>query len=230
MKWEHGIGLLGLVLLVIGHGLGLFVAPREAAMGDVGRILYVHVPTAWNAMLVYTAAGVAAIGALWTGRRRWDAAVEACVEVGLLLNILVLIQGSLWGRKTWGIWWDWDPRLTTTLVMAITFAAVLLLRRMIDAPSKRMTASAVATVIGFVNVPVVYFSVRWWRTLHQPQSTPETVSSAMVTPLRIAAFGVLFVAIAFCVSRGRLALAQLDREADAPDLPPAPPPLSVESS
>ena len=84
------------------------------------------------------------------------------------------------------------------------FAGVLLLRRLIDSPTKRMTASSVATVIGFVNVPVVYFSVRWWRTLHQVQSTPETVSSAMVTPLRIAAFGVLFLSIAFCVARARI--------------------------
>jgi heme exporter protein C len=228
MRWELALGALGLLVLAFAHYTGLFVAPREAMMGDVYRILYAHVPTAWVALLTYAAAFVAAVGVLWSGRRKWDALVEATVEVGLVLNCLVLVQGSLWARPTWGVWWEWEPRLTTTLVMAVAFAAVLALRHAIGEPRRRAVASAVATVLAFVDVPVVYFSVRWWNTLHQVQSSPETVDAAMVLPLRIAAFGMLFLAIAFTAARWRIGDARLAREDDAPELPPAPEPLRLD--
>lgn len=221
------MGALGLALLITGHGLGLFWAPREAMMGDVGRILYVHVPTAWVALLTYLAAFVCAIGALATGGRRWDAAMEGAVEVGVLLNALLLVQGSIWARPTWGVWWTWDPRLTTAAVMVAAFSVVLVLRRLIDAPERRLSASAVATIIAFADVPVVYFSVKWWRSLHQPFSSPQTVDAAMVLPLRIAAFGMLFLSLSFVVARARIALARLAKEDDAPELPRLPPPIDL---
>lgn len=220
MTWDRASLVLGLLLLVTGHGLGLFWAPPEAMMGDVGRILYVHVPTAWVALVTFLVAFVAAIGSLWSGRLRWDAAVESAAEVGVLLNGLLLVQGSIWARPTWGVWWSWDPRLTTTAVMMISFAVVLLLRRVIDEPGRRQVVSGVATIVAFVNVPIVYMSVKWWRTLHQPMSSPETVDSMMVLPLRIAAFGMLFLAIGMMGLRGRIALRALRDEAEAPELPP----------
>ena len=220
MSWDRVTLALGFLLVLIGHSLGLFVAPAEAMMGNVGRILYVHVPTAWVALVTFLIAFVAAIGCLWNGRIKWDAAVEAGAEVGVLLNVLLLMQGSIWARPTWGIWWTWDPRLTTTAVMALSFAVVLLLRRVIDAPARRMTVSAVATIVAFVNVPIVYFSVKWWRTLHQPFSSPETVDRMMVLPLRIAAFGMLFIAIGLMGMRWKLAMQGLRVEAEAPELPP----------
>ena len=227
MKWEVGVGALGFGLLGFAHYKGLFVTPPEAMMGDVGRILYVHVPTAWVAMCTFLAAFVAAIGALWTGRASWDALVEASVEVGVLLNAMLLVQGSIWARPTWGVFWTWDPRLTTAAVMALMFAVVLVLRHLIEQPERRMMASGVATVVAFVNVPIVYFSVKWWRTLHQPMSSPKTVDSVMVTPLRMAAFGVLFLAIAFTVARWRIAMRRLAAEQDAPDLPDLPQPMDL---
>ncbi len=227
-SWEVWVGLLGTALLVWSHYTGLFVAPPEAMMGDVGRILYAHVPTAWVGLLTYLVAFIAAIGALSTGRAAWDAMVEATVEVGLLLNVLLLVQGSLWAKPTWGVYWTWDPRLTTCAIMVVAFGVVLALRRQIDDPSRRLTLSSVATIIAFVNVPIVYMSVKWWRTLHQPYSSPETVDSAMVTPLRVAAFGMLFLATGFIVRRWRIALASLRSEFDAPDLPDAPKPLTIE--
>ena len=225
MKWEHGLAALGLVLLTVGHYMGLYVAPPEAMMGDVGRILYVHVPTAWVALVLYLIAFVCAIGTLWTSKRRWDATMEASVEVGAVLNALLLIQGSIWARPTWGVWWTWDPRLTTAAVLLVLFVVVLVLRRTIEQPERRMTASAVATIIAFVDVPIVYFSVKWWRTLHQPFSSPKTVSSEMVTPLRVAAFGMLFLALGYMGMRRRIAMAKLAEEDDAPDLPELPPQL-----
>lgn len=229
MKWEIPVGVLGVTLMAVGHGMGLFLAPPEAMMGDVGRILYVHVPTAWMALLVYMISFVAAVGALWTGRRGWDATVEASVEVGVLLNALLLIQGSIWARPTWGVWWTWDPRLTTAAVLLVAFGVVLVLRRTIEQPDRRMVASAVATVVAFVDVPIVYFSVKWWRTLHQPFSSPKTVDKAMVSPLQVAAVGVLLFAIALVVARRRIALQTLEREDAAPDLPDLPAQLDVGS-
>lgn len=226
-KWEIPLGALGLILLVVGHGIGLFVAPPEAMMGDVGRILYVHVPTAWVAMVVYVIAFIAAIGTLWGGKRRWDATMEASVEVGVLLNALLLVQGSIWARPTWGVWWTWDPRLTTAAVLLVAFGVVLVLRRTIEQPERRTVASAVATIVAFVDVPIVYFSVKWWRTLHQPFSNPRTVDSDMVTPLRIAAFGMLFLALAFVGLRRRLALQRIAVEDEAPDLPELPDQLDI---
>jgi heme exporter protein C len=227
-RWESLLGIVGLLMLIGAHYVGLFVAPPEAMMGDVGRILYAHVPTAWIGLLTYLVAFIAGIGALLTGRASWDAMVEATVEVGLLLNVLLLIQGSLWAKPTWGVYWTWDPRLTTCAIMVVAFGVVLALRRQIEDPARRLTLSSVATIIAFINVPIVYMSVQWWRTLHQDFSSTDTVSSTMVTPLRIAAFGMLFLATSFVVRRWRVSLKQLNAEFEAPDLPQPSKPLTVE--
>lgn len=230
MKWEYPVTVIGLVLLAIGHGMGLFVAPPEAMMGDVGRILYAHVPTAWVSLCIYLAAFVAAVGSLWSGRFTWDAAVAGLVEVGVVLNALLLAQGSLWARPTWGVYWTWDPRLTTTAIMLVMFGGVLLLRGLVDVAEKRLTVTAVAGIVAFANVPIVYFSVKWWRTLHQPFSSPETVSSPMVLPLRIAAFGMLFLATGMAAMRWRAHYAGLAKETTAPELPALPEALKLPES
>lgn len=222
MKWEVPTLALGVILLVIGHTFGLFVAPPEAMMGEVGRIFYVHVPTAWVCMLAYVACFVSAVVALWSGSYRWDAAVVATAEVGVLLNGLLLFQGSVWGRPTWGVWWTWDPRLTTSAVMFVLFGGVLLLRRLVDQPERRLTLSSIVAIVAAADLPIVYFSVRWWNSLHQQQSSPKTVDSAMVLPLRLAAFGMLFLAIALIARRWRQARADLDAEVDVPALPELP--------
>ena len=212
------LGGLGLALLVAGSWIGLFLAPAEQHMGDVQRIMYVHVPTAWNAMLAFTFAFVCALAVLWRGSWRWDCRLEASVEVGVVLAALLCVQGAIWARPTWGVWWDWDPRLTTTAVMLFAFIGILALRRFVEDPSRRAAWSAVATVIAYADVPLVYFSVRWWNSLHQMQSTPETVSSPFHLPLRLNAFGVLFLMSGLIVLRSRLAGLRL-REELAP--PPA---------
>ena len=142
-------------------------------MGDVQRIMYVHVPTAWNTMLVLTfafgcAARLAAARRLGRGTRgsRRRSRRASCSPA------LVCMQGSIWARPTWGVWWDWDPRLTTTAVLVFAFGGILALRQFVDDPVKRAVWSAVAVVIAYVDVPLVYFSVRWWNSLHQVQSTP----------------------------------------------------------
>jgi heme exporter protein C len=196
-------------------------------MQEVGRILYAHVPTAWVALVTYCIAFVASVGTLWTNRFTWDATTTAAVEVGLLLNVMLLFQGSLWAKPTWGVYWTWDPRLTTTAVMAVSFVGVLVLRGLIHRPERRMTVSGIATILAGVNVPLVYYSVNMWNSLHQTQSSPSTVDSQMVIPLRIAAFGMLFIALGFIGIRRRLELGRLEIEADAGDMPSLPTPLSL---
>ncbi len=212
IAWEHWIGWLGLALLLVGCYIGLFVAPPERHMGEVQRIMYVHVPSAWICMVCFTAAFVAAIGYLWTGRRSWDAAKIGMVEAGVVLNAMLLIQGSVWARATWGVWWDWDVRLTTSLVMLLLFAGVMTLRSFVEDADQRASWSAIATIVAYVDVPLVYFCVRWWRSLHQIQSSPETVDRAMVLPLRINTFALLFLAIWFVARRARIELARRRRQ------------------
>jgi heme exporter protein C len=216
--WPFVVAGFGIALLVWGSTWGLAFAPREAYMGEVQRIMYVHVPTAWNTMLVLTFAFVCALVSLLRGGWTWDARLEAAIEAGVVLSALVCMQGSIWARPTWGVWWDWDPRLTTTAVLLFAFGGILALRQFVDDPVKRAVWSSVAVVIAYVDVPLVYFSVRWWNSLHQLQSTPETVSRAFHWPLRINAFGVLFLLIGLVELRARLAF--LRREAESAPPPP----------
>jgi heme exporter protein C len=213
---------IGVALLVWGSWWGLFVAPAEHYMGEVQRILYMHVPTAWNAMLALSFAFVCALVYLFRGGWQWDARLEAAMEVGVLLSALLCAQGAIWAKPTWGVWWDWDPRLTTTAVLVFAFAGILALRHFVDDPVKRAVWSSVACIIAFVDVPIVYFSVKWWNSLHQLQSTPDTVSPLFHWPLRINAFGVLFLMSGLIVLRARVATLRLRSEL-AP--PPAPSPL-----
>jgi heme exporter protein C len=213
---------LGLVLLLVGSYRGLFVAPPETFMGDVQRIMYVHVPTAWNAMLAFTFAFGCALAFLFRGGWEWDGRLEASMEAGTVLSVLLCVQGALWAKPTWGVFWDWDPRLTTTAVMVFLFTGILALRRFVDDPVRRATWSAVACIIAYVDVPIVYFSVRWWNSLHQVQSTPSTVSAVFHWPLRLNAFGVLFFMTGLVLLRSRVAALRLRSEL-APPLPEAPP-------
>ena len=221
---------LGFVLLAVAHYQGLFVAPSEAYMQNVGRILYVHVPTAWISMLCFLAAFIAAVGALWTGRYGWDAMVAACSEVGVVLTGMLLFQGSVWAKPTWGTWWSWDPRLTSSAMMFLMFGVVLLLRGLIADPARRLTLSSVAAILAFVDVPIVYFSVKWWNSLHQEWSSPATVAQTMHLPLRMAAFGVLFIAIGLIAFRWKTIRNELDAETRVPDLPPEPSVLKLDDA
>lgn len=211
---------LGIVVLGIGSYIGLFVAPPEVLMGQVQRIMYVHVPTAWNALLAMTFAFVCAIIFLFNSDWKWDARMEAAIEVGVVLAFLLCCQGSIWAKPTWGVWWDWDPRLTTTAVLLFAFLGILALRKFVDDPVRRAIWSAVATIIAYVDVPIVYYSVRWWNSLHQLQSSPNTVSRQFWLPLRMNAFGILFLMTSFIMLRARVGSLRLKHEL-------APPPLAV---
>ena len=208
---------VGTVVILTGAWIGLFVAPAETFQGNTQRIMYIHVPTAWAAMLALMFAFISSFAYLFNGKWAWDARLEASIEIGTLLALLLCIQGSIWAKPTWGVWWDWDPRLTTSAVMVFAFAGILALRRYVSDPGRRATWSAVTTIVAFVDVPIVYFSVNWWNSLHQTQSTPETVAAAFRIPLYTNAVGFLIFTIGLLMIRARASEMRL-REEIAPPL------------
>lgn len=208
----------GTLLLLSGSWYGLFVAPAEQYMGQVQRIMYVHVPTAWNWMLAVIFTFASAVAFLFKNDFKWDARLEGGLEVGTVLGFLLCCQGSIWARPTWGVWWDWDPRLTSVAVLLFAFIGILALRQFVGDPVKRAIWSAVSTIIVSVDLPIVYYSVKWWNSLHQQQSTPKTVSSQFHLPLRVNAFAILFLMTGFIMLRARLASARHAKETTPPPM------------
>ncbi len=208
------VGIVALALLAVGLVLGMFVAPTERMMGDVYRIMFIHFPSWVGTAAGYLIAFIASIMYIKTREQGYDYVAVAGAEVGVLFNVTGLITGALWGRPTWGVYWTWDPRLTTTAIMAITFAGYLVLRAFIEDPEGRARVSSLVAIVGFVNVPIVYFSVRWWRTLHQVQSSPETVDLAMVWPLRLMMLGFLLLFLFMLTRRYLLARLRGEEELD----------------
>jgi heme exporter protein C len=211
-KLPFALLLAGLVFIAFGSYNGLFVAPAEQYMGQTQRIMYIHVPTAWNGMLALTVAFVCALGFLIKGGWKWDSTLEASIEIGVLFCFLLCVQGSIWAKPTWGVWWDWDPRLTTTAVLFFSFLGIVALRHFVEEPVKRATWSAVATVIAYIDLPIVYFSVKWWNSLHQDQSSVSTVSREFWIPIQLNAIGVLLLMTGFIILRSRIAAAKLRTE------------------
>ena len=186
-------------------------------MGDVQRIMYVHVPFAWLALVVFMLAFVYAILFLIRRTWRWDALHEAALELGVLYTLLLCIQGALWGKPTWGVYWAWDPRLTTVAVMLLSFAGILSLRQFLYDPVRRASWSATATILASRTYPLSTTRCVGGNSLHQLQSTPKTVSSSMVEP-RINAFGLLALTVSLLMVRSWIADARR-RQALAPPLP-----------
>lgn len=220
---EHVLGLIGLLLFLYGSYLGLVVAPPERFMGDVGRIFYVHVPTATIGLLTPGVACLVAIGSLARGGARWDAALQACVEVSTVLIAMMLLQGSIWAKPTWGVYWDWDPRLTTSAILMASFVGVLALRSFVTDATRRASWSAVATIVAFANVPIVYMSVKWWRTLHQSFTNGRDLEDTMGTAFAFNWFGLACIVAWLVIQRTRLGLLRRPETVTAADAPEASP-------
>jgi heme exporter protein C len=183
--------------------------------------MYVHVPTAWTAMLVLTWAFICAVMFLFRASWRWDSRLEAAIEISVLFCLLLCIQGAIWAKPTWGVWWDWDPRLTTTAVLLMAFVGIVALRHFLDDAAKRATWSSVATIIAYVDVPIVYFSVKWWNSLHQQPSSVSTISRDFLIPLLLNFAGMLLLVIGLMTIRARTATLRLEDEMLPPPLPAA---------
>lgn len=209
------LGVAALVAMLAGTGWALFVAPPDAVQGEVQRLMYLHVPSAWVGMLSFFLVFVMSILYLLQRDPRWDMIAHAGVEVGVLFIALTLALGSLWGKPTWGVWWTWDPRLTTTAIMLVIYVGYLAVRGFAQDPGKRARWSAVVGVVAFVNVPIVYLSVYWWRTLHQPPSSARSVAPEMLWPLLVNLGGFTLVYIYLMLRRYRLATAERELEEKA---------------
>jgi heme exporter protein C len=165
----------------------------DASGGPLQRIFYVHVPAAWIAYLGFALVFIGSIAYLKTNARRWDLVAHASAEIGVVFCTLVLITGPIWAHPVWGTWWQWDARLTSSLVLWLTYVGYLFLRGLTTDPSKVGRLAAVIGIIGFLNVPIVHFSVYWWRTQHPPGPTPAALdrSSGLGGPELLAFFTML---------------------------------------
>lgn len=168
--------------------LGLALAPPDAVQGEAQRLMYVHVPSAWVAYLAFAVVLLASVSYLLRRELRWDRHARAAAELGVGLTALAIVTGSLWGRPVWGVWWAWEPRLITTVVLLVVYLGYLGIRRRGGDPHAGARRAAVVGVAAFVNVPIVHFSVVWWRTLHQPPTVLRPGGPAAdIHPLMLAA-------------------------------------------
>ena len=210
----RAFGWLAALGLAAGLVMGFGIAPRELTQGNVQRIMYVHVPSVWVAYLAFAVAFVASIAYLATRGAQADRLAHAAAEVGTLFLGITIATGSIWGKPTWGTWWTWDARLTSVSIVFVMYVGYLLLRGMVDDPERGARFAAVLGVIAALNIPLVHFSVYWWRTLHQPPSLMKP-GGATMPPVIVAALLVNFAALAlvgayFVARRARL----LRREAE----------------
>jgi len=192
---EKFLGILALLSMLVGSYVGLVVVPADAAQGNVQRLMYVHVPAAWLAFLAFFVVFVMSVLYLIQRDERWDRVAASSAEIGVVFTVVTLLLGMMWGKPTWGVFWTWDPRLTTTAILLAIYVGYGALRSFAEDGEKRARWSAIVGVIGFANVPIVYMSVTWWRTLHQPPSSPRSVAPDILWTLmlNLAAFTIVYV-------------------------------------
>ena len=190
LPWSTALTVL---LLVAGLYLALFVAPVDYQQGHSVRIMFVHVPSAWMALFCYTFMAVASAVALIWRHPLADLSAKAAAPIGACFTFAALVTGSLWGKPMWGAWWVWDARLTSVLILFFLYLGYRALWQAIEDPAKAARAAAILALVGFVNVPIIKFSVDWWNTLHQPASVMRlggpTIHPSMLWPLLVMALG-----------------------------------------
>src|SRR6266702_5511273 len=182
------LGALSLIGMMVSIWMIFLYAPLDAVQGEPQRIFYFHVPMAWLGMLGFGVVAAAGIGYLITKDERWDWAARASAELGAIFITLALVTGSIWGETIWGTWWTWDARLTTTLILWFIYISYLMLRSYLGRTPSSARAGAVLAIIGIIDVPIIYESVNWWRTLHptaqvgvQGALPPSVVLTLMVS-------------------------------------------------
>jgi heme exporter protein C len=187
--------MAGLTVLLIGAGLylSLFSSPADYQQGESVRIMYVHVPSSWMALFCYSfMAGASAVALIWRHPLA-DQAAKAAAPIGACFTFLALFTGSLWGKPMWGTWWVWDARLTSVLVLFFLYLGYIALINAFDDPTRGFRAGAILALVGFVNVPIIKFSVEWWNTLHQPASVIKmggpSIHPSMLWPLLLMGVG-----------------------------------------
>jgi heme exporter protein C len=165
-RWLSILDVVTIIFVVAASAMVFFYAPLEKSMGAVQRVFYFHVSVGWTGMLGFLLALVAGIVYLRTHDRKWDIAGLAGIEIGLVFMLVNIVTGSIWAYPAWNTWWTWDPRLTTATIMELAYAAYLMLRSGIEEPERRARFGAVYAIIAFVSVPLTFFSIRLWNTIH----------------------------------------------------------------
>jgi heme exporter protein C len=201
----------GVTVLLFATGLYLsFTTEGDYQQGETVRIMYVHVPSAWLSMMCYTVMALSALGTLVWRHPLADVAARAAAPIGASFTFLALVTGSLWGKPMWGTWWVWDARLTSVFVLFLMYLGLIALNRAMDEPGKAAKVSAVLILVGFVNIPIIKFSVEWWNTLHQPASVLRLGGSAIdpefLRPLIVmaVAFTMLFFTLHIAAMRNEI--------------------------
>ena len=203
------------LLFAIGLGLALIASPPDYQQGETVRIMYVHVPAAWMAMLVYVVVAAGSASALVWRHPLGDVAARAASPIGAGFTLIALLTGSLWGKPMWGTWWVWDARLTSVLILFFLYLGHIALLNAFDDPTRGARAAAILALAGIVNLPIIKFSVDWWNTLHQPASITRlarpAIDLAILAPLLVmaGAYFAYFVTLLLVRMRAELAAAKL---------------------
>lgn len=207
---------LAAAFAAVGLYMGLVAAPADFQQGEVYRIIFIHVPTAWMAMFIYLVMAMYGVMALTFNTRLSAMMMEALAPTGAMFTALALWTGALWGRPTWGTYWAWDARMTSTLILLFLYVGYLALISAIEDKKRADKAGALLVIVGSVNVPIIYFSVKWWNTLHQGSSVSVTASPTMAAVMLWAmlamAIGCWMYAIAMSLTRVRAIIRERERE------------------
>lgn len=207
--WLIGFGWLALILLAIGTVWGLGFSPPDYQQGNTVRIMYVHVPSAMVAQSLYIGMGIAGFVLFVWRMKVADVAIAACLPLGILVTALALFTGGVWGKPTWGTYWEWDGRTVSTLVLLFLYIGIFALRGAIADVDLRGRASALVAMVGTINIPIIKYSVDWWQTLHQPASFSLVEKPAMPPELWLP---LLFTALGFYCFAGWAVLHRMRSE------------------
>lgn len=190
------LGVLALFFIAVGLYFALIQAPPDAYQGEAQRIMYLHIPSILTAYLSFFIVFVGSCLFLWKREKRDDILAHSAAEIGVVFTGLTIVEGSIWGKPTWGVWWTWDARLTLTAILFLIFIGYLMLRSLIEDEDRAAASAAVLGIIGFLDIPLIHMSVYWWRTLHQPPSIlrPDKLPWENVHPSMLIALAVNFIA------------------------------------
>ena len=192
-QYRNWFGVAGGLIIAVGLYKGLVTSPPDYYQGEVVRIMYIHVPSAQVALFAYGTLFIGSIWYLWKRDPLVDNMAQASAGISAFFTTIALVTGSIWAKPTWNTWWTWDARLTSFAVMLLILVGYLMLRRFLDDPQKEAQFGAVLAIVGFVDLPIIHFSVEWWRTLHQPLSISTrgvSISNEILLPLGIMTLGI----------------------------------------
>lgn len=214
-KMIPGFAIAAAILFIIGLYIGFFVAPTDAQQGEAYRIIFIHVPAAWMSMFIYVVMAIYAGIGLAFNTRLSAMMASSLAPTGALFAFIALFTGSFWGKPMWGTWWVWDARLTSQLILFFLYIGFISLQAAIDDPKRSDRAGALIALVGVINVPIIYFSVTWWNTLHQGASISLTrapsMAHTMLAGMMIMALACWMYTIAVALSRVRIIILERER-------------------